>query len=297
MFYNSKKEKLTFTRYGGLSSVPQKHYDTTDEKGFHNPPRRRGIYAMPRGYEDLFLLGATDDPRHSGKRKWLRDEEGNLVPHEWLSVDWHPKTGKNIYTSYYNTKNLEIIYSKYTLTAPYNGVLTDALVTPGTLVRIGQKLGEFISPNEYEMELAVSKDLIHAVTIGKEVLVTNPENRQQTWKGKVSRINGRVNPSTQTVQIFVELIGSDLKEGMYLEADIEGKERLDAIKLSRNLLIDENKMYVVTKDSTLHLTNVEVVHKSRDHVIIQGVDNGDWILSRPIPGAYVGMKVLVKQED
>ena len=68
-------------------------------------------------------------------------------------------TGRNIYTTYYNTKNSEIIWQKYNLMAPFSGILTDAFVTPGSLVRPGQRLGVFIDPSVYELEVAVSKSL------------------------------------------------------------------------------------------------------------------------------------------
>lgn len=206
-------------------------------------------------------------------------------------------TGKNIYTTYYNTKNLELVYKKYTLTAPFNGILTEALVTPGSLVRNGQKLGEFINPTEYELELAISKALIHSVKIGEEVSVINPETPSQNWVGKISRINGKVNSTTQTVQVFVELKGTDLKEGLYLQATIAGQEKLNAIQLPRNLLVDDTKLYIVNPDSVLGLNEITVVHKSHDNIIVQGIDNGNWVLIKPIPGAYSGMKVLVKLQD
>ena len=52
--------------------------------------------------------------------------------------------GRQIVSTYYNIKNLEERYRKYTLTAPFNGILTESLVNPGTLVRSGQKLGELV---------------------------------------------------------------------------------------------------------------------------------------------------------
>ena len=206
-------------------------------------------------------------------------------------------TGRNIYTTYYNTKNLEIVFQKYALKAPYNGILTEALVTPGSLVRAGQKLGEFINPSQYELELAVSKTLINAINIGQEVNVTNPDNSSESWVGQVTRINGKINPATQTIQIFVLLKGTGLREGMYLEANVSGKEKLDALEIPRNLLIGGTDIYVVNSDSALALAHVEVVHKSRSTIIIQGVENSTWVLAKPIPGAYAGMKVNVKLED
>ena len=206
-------------------------------------------------------------------------------------------TGKNIYTSYYKTKNLEITYQKYTLTAPFNGILTEALVTPGSLVRNGQKLGEFINPGELELELAISKVLFNTIRIGKEVTIINPEDETQTWKGTVSRVNGKINTTTQTVQIFVAVKDDGLIEGMYLQAKIEGQEKLNALELARNLLVDENKVYTVTADSLLQLIPVNIVHKSKNTVIIQGVKDGENLLFRPIPGAYTGMKVVLKTQN
>ena len=44
---------------------------------------------------------------------------------------------RNIITTYYNVKNLEERLSKFTIRAPFSGILTEALVTEGTLVRNG----------------------------------------------------------------------------------------------------------------------------------------------------------------
>ena len=61
---------------------------------------------------------------------------------------------------YYSIKNIEKRLSKYNITAPFNGVLTEALVTKGTLIRPGQKLGEFIDTSVFEIELAIEKRLL-----------------------------------------------------------------------------------------------------------------------------------------
>ena len=73
---------IKFIRYGGLSAVKQTHYisDKDPDKGFHNPPTKRGLYAMVKGYEELFLIGSTSVPNHiSGKTQWLKDDDGNLM--------------------------------------------------------------------------------------------------------------------------------------------------------------------------------------------------------------------------
>ena len=87
--------KMKFIRFGGLSPVKQDHYTTGEDKGFHNPPRKRGIYAFPYPYVEKFLLGATNDPANiSHKTQWLKDEEGNKIKSNDFYGDYDPKTDK-----------------------------------------------------------------------------------------------------------------------------------------------------------------------------------------------------------
>lgn len=201
-------------------------------------------------------------------------------------------TGRNIYTTFYNTKNMEIVLSKYNLRAPFNGILTDALVNPGALVRQGQKLGEFIDPKVYEMEVAVNKSILPSLKVGQMVLARDPEAHSRNWEGQIIRINGSVDRTTQTVRVFVELRSSELREGMYLEALISGEPINAAIEIDRSLLVDESYVYEVF-DSTLNLVQVNPVFFNEKTVIIQGLEDGNEIISRIVPGAYSGMKVQI----
>jgi multidrug efflux pump subunit AcrA (membrane-fusion protein) len=201
-------------------------------------------------------------------------------------------TGRNIYTTYYNVKNSEITYEKYNLRAPYNGILTSSLVTPGTLVRPGQRLGEFIDPSIYELEVSISKTMIPALSIGGKVEVRDTESIMQTWTGKIIRINGKVDQTTQTIKVFIEVKGEELREGMYLEALIQGDEMEDAYELNRSLLIDESKLFIV-KDSIMQLVNIKPLHFTQKTVIVNGLNDGDEVITNIVPGAYDGMEVKI----
>ena len=205
-------------------------------------------------------------------------------------------TGKNIYTTYYNTKNQDIILLKYTLRAPFNGILTEAVVNPGTVVRPGQKLGEYIDTNLYELEVAISKQFLPSLSVGQNVTIVDPQDNTATWKGVISRINGKVDLTTQTVQVFIDLSGTELKEGMYLNAQIAGKPKENSFEVARNLLIDETKLYIV-EESALRAVSVEVVHKSDKSVIVQGLSDGMLVITKPIPGSYSGMEVTINQTE
>jgi multidrug efflux pump subunit AcrA (membrane-fusion protein) len=202
-------------------------------------------------------------------------------------------TGKNIYTTYYNTKNMELVYNKYNLHAPFNGILTEALVNPGSLVRPGQKLGDFIDPSVYEMEVSVGKSFYPYISVGQKVKVQEGRSSSRQWDGKIIRINGKVDQGTQTVKAFIELEGNDLKEGMFLEAKIQGKEELNAFEVNRNLLINNSELFVVNDSSKLESKAIDPIYFTESTVIVRGLDNGDQLVTRPVAGGYHGMQVQV----
>ena len=72
--------------------------------------------------------------------------------------------------------------SKYQIRAPFSGTLTEALVSPGTLVRIGQKLGEFIDPSIYEMEVSINSEFANLLKVGNSVVLSNLEKTKNIYR-------------------------------------------------------------------------------------------------------------------
>ncbi|WP_299627384.1 HlyD family efflux transporter periplasmic adaptor subunit [uncultured Tenacibaculum sp.] len=203
-------------------------------------------------------------------------------------------SGKNIYTTFYNIKNLEVRLGKYNIRAPFNGVLTEALVTNGTLVRSGQKMGEFIDTSIFELPLSVSASFADILVEGKKVILQNLE-KTKTWEGTVARINGKIDQTSQTVQIFILVKGDGLREGMYLEANVTTKSVPEAIEVNRKLLVENKSVYVV-KNNALDLIAIKPVHFNENTVVIEGMVNGEQLVSKPVAGAYVGMPVKIFSE-
>jgi hypothetical protein len=86
--------------------------------------------------------------------------------------------------------------------------------------------------------------------------------------------------------------GEELREGMYLEALIEGEEMEDAYELNRSLLIDESKLFIV-KDSIMQLVDIKPLHFTQKTVIVNGLNDGDEVITNIVPGAYDGMEVNI----
>lgn len=204
-------------------------------------------------------------------------------------------SSKTIYTNYYSIKNLETRLGKYVITAPYNGVLVSADVTPGTLVSPGQKLGEFVAPGVYELELNVNAGLSDFLTLHKKVTLFSTDHSKK-YEGTVSRINSKIDKASQTIQMFVEITSEDLVEGAFLEADIEAQEVKNVTEIDRSLLIDHQYVFVV-QDDVLVKQPVSIVHANYNSLVVKGLQEGAQMVTSVVPGGYEGMQVEIKQPE
>jgi hypothetical protein len=90
-------KKIKFARFGGLSSVNQKGYDSSCD-GFHSPPSKRGFYAFLWPHYEFFLLSGglwTNYAWSIGtKFSYLKDAKGNIIGENHPDYEYFSNTGK-----------------------------------------------------------------------------------------------------------------------------------------------------------------------------------------------------------
>jgi multidrug efflux pump subunit AcrA (membrane-fusion protein) len=198
-------------------------------------------------------------------------------------------SGRGIISSYYSLQNLEKTLTFYEIKAPFNGVLVSANITEGSLIRPGQELGEFIAPGDYELMVALPKSYVSKIAKGAQVKVKSIDT-SQIYTGIVSRINAKVNSKTQSVEVYIRMRDSRLKEGMYMEADINAMEFNNVFALDRGLLNETEEIFVV-QNGKLNLKKVNPIHFTETLVITRGLNDGDQIVAQPLIGAFSGMEI------
>ncbi len=203
--------------------------------------------------------------------------------------------GKNISSVFYNIKNLEARLYKYRIRAPFSGVLTETFVNPGALIRPGQKLGTLMSQGRFELALPVREEYAKLLTIGKQLKLQNSETGIQ-YSGKLVRVNPTVNPATQSLTIYVQVSGKDLKDGMFLNASLSLEPVQEAIRIDRKLLIENQFVYGVESDRLVKY-RVDPVHYERETVVVKGLPEGKEILEKALPGAREDMQVEIVREQ
>ena len=197
---------------------------------------------------------------------------------------------KGVLDSYYSLKAQEEKLSKYTLRAPYRGIITKAIIKKGTLVIPGQKIGAYINFDMYELETEVSLSDLQFVSVGS-IFTLQSSELNKSWKGKVSRINNSINASSQMVKIYIDVSGVSLKEGMFLTGFGQGNRFENTISINRKL-VKNGGVYLVDSGK-VKFKSVEVLHVNKTEAIIKGLDYGDQYIMDNMKGLFDGMPVNV----
>ncbi|HIE41391.1 MAG TPA: HlyD family efflux transporter periplasmic adaptor subunit [Candidatus Aenigmarchaeota archaeon] len=187
---------------------------------------------------------------------------------------------RNIYSLYYQVKSMEETLAKYTIRAPYKGIVTEADITAGSLVRAGQKLGEFTNVSAYEIAMPVNLSHLPFLKIGDRVILTS-EDLPETFIGKIHRINEKIDRGTQTVQVFISVSSPKLKDGMYMNASIEASRGAVCATVPEKWLVNGNGLYIL-QDSSFVLRPVQIILSQKDNVMVHGLKQGEIILAQEV---------------
>jgi len=201
---------------------------------------------------------------------------------------------RNIYNLFYNIKSMEATLAKYTVEAPFDGVVTESMINPGTLVRAGQNLGTFNSTEIHELEAFATHEQVNHLKVGQKVVLITDELKGE-FSGRIQRINKIIDKKSQTQKVYITTREPRLKEGMYLTAKIKGSPIKNAFRVPRTAMVGNNQLWIV-KDSVLNLKKVHIAASEEDHLIINGLKDGTKILTVPPVDAQKGMK-LIQSDD
>ncbi len=197
--------------------------------------------------------------------------------------------GRGVLDQYYNIRAVYERLDKYTISAPFDGIVVNAPVEPGTIVTPGTRLGEFIAPGSLELETAIGAGELNLVKVGDTLRLTSSEG-PGTWQGRIIRIGEVIDATTQSVRLFVGVQGKGLRDGQYLSGTIEAGTLSDAVSVPRSSLLEDGALYTV-KDSALVKRSVEILHQGVEQAAVRGLADGEVVVTDRMSGAHEGMRV------
>ncbi|NVK03335.1 MAG: HlyD family efflux transporter periplasmic adaptor subunit [Flavobacteriia bacterium] len=214
-------------------------------------------------------------------------------------------TARGVISAYHALQSAEERLSKHNISAPFDGVVTQSSIRPGTLVRVGQPLGTFIDPTSFEVEVTIIPEYLRLVNIGDRVEL-QAEGMDGTIIAYVKRVNAQIDPSTQSMKLYLGINASEseltIQEGMYLKGHLNAVDMYDVVPLPRRLVntrpyeggSETHYIWRVNKaDSTAYSMNVSVVGSYGDMLLIEGIEADGWYISEVAPGLLEDTKVNV----
>lgn len=201
---------------------------------------------------------------------------------------------RGIQQQFYNIKNAEATLADFKIYAPFSGVITQALIYPGTMVNPGQQLGTMINNTSFELETAVSEKELSYVDVGARVKL-NGSLPDQEWFGRVQRIGTEIDPITQYIPVFISVNGQQLKAGMYLSGTITGRPLAETVALPKSMIVDQNYVLTVV-DSSVQRFELDIVKRDERNVYARNLRPDQWLIYSSVVGLFEGQEVIPEQK-
>ena len=207
---------------------------------------------------------------------------------------------RGVISSYHSIRSAEERLSKFQVRAPFDGVVVQANVRPGGLVRAGQMAGVLVGEGEYEIKTAVHARYLSTVAQQDSVHFFD-EQGTTVASGVVHRVAGNVDPATQSASVFCRVSpakGHDaaIRDGRFLTGEIKSKPLQGVFEIPLSWMHNDNQVYVVAENQLME-REVEVLFRSRSQALGRGLESGEVVLSEALTNAFDGMMVSSKTDE
>ena len=185
-------------------------------------------------------------------------------------------TSRGLYDKYYQIKSVENRLEKFKISAPFSGILSSASAEPGQSVGPQFHAGTLVDPESYLVTATVRRLQLSIINIGDTVELTDQQGKS-FWTAMVSRINPSVDPRSQSVEIYLEVDGNGIREGMFLEGVLEAGEPSELAEIPKSALLRNGYVYAAA-EGVIRQVPVRVTDVGHETVWVSGLADGDQII-------------------
>ncbi len=204
----------------------------------------------------------------------------------------------NIYTQFYAVKNAEIVLSKHTIFAPFNGYITSNGIVEDSYINFGQKLVSLQDVTNIEISVPLLLEDAKWIDFTKNPKVkVFWDNDDNSWTyGNIYRKENQLNPNSQSINVFVSLNNKALNQhlfpGNYVRVIIEGVTIPNIATIPRNVVDNDNQIYFVDDSSKLERATVNIISTQGDMVLIEkSLSDSTRIVTSILQKPLIGMSV------
>lgn len=176
---------------------------------------------------------------------------------------------------------------KYTIKAPFSGVITRSEVYQGQRVYLETELLELVDLDALEVEAEVDAVDIGLIRLGQKAMVSSDSLPGKIWLGEVAQLGSAVrsDETEKTNDVLVSMsISTDLsmlRMGEQVDIDVTLASRQNTLVLPFNAVLarDGNTLVALAEDGRVRYRKVVTGIESLTHTeILQGLEEGQNVL-------------------
>ncbi|MBT3530269.1 MAG: efflux RND transporter periplasmic adaptor subunit [Gammaproteobacteria bacterium] len=212
----------------------------------------------------------------------------------------------------------ELDLARTEIKAPFNAIIESRDVELGQYVNRAQSVGVLFGADVVEVRLPLALRQVGFLDIplgGRGELLGDlaPEvkitgffgGEEHIWQGKLVRTEATIDANSNTVQTIIRVEQPDgsttirdgyetipLPVGLYVKAEIIGREVDGLISLPRSVIRNNNQVLVVDAENKMYYREIEIFRLEEQQVLISGgILPGERICTSPIQAVVDGMSV------
>jgi RND family efflux transporter MFP subunit len=177
-----------------------------------------------------------------------------------------------------------------TLTAPFDGLITERLADPGALAAPGLALLRIDDTRRFRLEVVVDESRLPTIAPGARVTVILDDNdgddgAPATLAGVVSEISRVLDAGSHSFTVKIDLpSGAAVRSGMFGRARFEAGSE-ERLTIAQSAIVARGQLstvYVVSTDNRAHMRVLDVGAREADWVeVLAGVSAGERVILSP----------------
>lgn len=204
--------------------------------------------------------------------------------------------------------------------APFAGRVMKKSAELGQFVSRGASIGRVFSTDSVEIRIAMSDLQISELGLGLGLIPSDRDqiaarvwakfgNAHYQWQGYLKGVDASVDNETRLLfgTVVVENPfalsngqGIPLAPGLYVDVELDAAQKVAGVSVPRTALRSDNQVYIV-EDNKLKFKSVTTLFTSPEVAVLSvepagSILPGDLVVTSPVPGAFNGMAVEVKNQ-
>ncbi|MFT6194891.1 MAG: RND family efflux transporter MFP subunit [Cognaticolwellia sp.] len=225
--------------------------------------------------------------KDQAEKQWLLTKKSlSKAPVLALRLPQLQKAKADIKAAKANVISAEVKLARTKIIIPYDAIVKEKQVDIGQYVSMGSALTTIFAVDYAEVRLPIKPRDVGFLNLPKinakqsssstVDIYTKVNGTEHHWASNLTRYEGEVDSRSRVHYVIAQIDDpysvlssskhQELRIGSFVNAKISGKEVKDIVTIPRDALHGANRVYLVDKDNTLHIQEINILRNDATYV-------------------------------